>query len=67
MNSNRILVFRGEAHCKAEWARRVGLHPITLHYRLKGGWSLERALTEPVKNPWRGTAIAQGAKSTFAP
>ena len=44
---NVKLTFKGETRCTAEWARRAGLQPATLWRRLKHGWSVERALTEP--------------------
>lgn len=45
--SSRIIEFNGERHTLAEWARLKGLNTPTLHLRLKSGWTLERALTEP--------------------
>jgi hypothetical protein len=50
--SSRFIEFRGERKTMAEWARTVGLNQNTLHLRLSKGWSVERALTDPV----RGTA-----------
>jgi hypothetical protein len=45
---NRILEYNGEALCMAEWAERLGVRPQRIHARLKRGWSVARALTEPV-------------------
>lgn len=48
-SNNRTLTFNGETLCLAEWARRVGLNKMTLYHRVvHRGWSVERALTEPV-------------------
>jgi hypothetical protein len=47
---NRRLTFRGETATMAEWGRRVDISPVTLHMRLKRGWSVKRALTEPVRS-----------------
>jgi len=45
----------GETLVKAEWARRLGIAPNALDYRLEN-WSLCRALTEPPrKNRRRAT------------
>lgn len=44
--SNRIIEFQGERRTLAEWAEAIGLDVRTLHSRLVGGWSLERALTQ---------------------
>lgn len=41
--------FQGETLCQKDWARRYGLDDATFIARLKRGWSLERALTEPAK------------------
>ncbi len=43
----RFLTYKGETKCLAEWAEQVGLKGSTISRRLKRGWTLERALTEP--------------------
>lgn len=43
---NRLITFRGETLCLAEWAGRVGVLPKTLGKRIRK-WPLERALTTP--------------------
>lgn len=47
---NRMLTFNGETKCLSAWAEHAGIHGTLLSYRLKAGWSMERALTTPVKN-----------------
>lgn len=47
--SNRIISFEGETHTLAQWARIKGLKIVTLHMRLSYGWSVERALNQPLK------------------
>lgn len=42
---SRRITARGETHTLAEWARILGTKPVTLHMRLKRGWSVERALS----------------------
>jgi hypothetical protein len=44
---NHIVSFNGESLHLVDWAKKVGLYPGTLHYRLAVGWSVARALTEP--------------------
>lgn len=44
----RELIFQGKVMSLAAWAREVGLTAGTLRRRLKLGWSVERALTEPL-------------------
>lgn len=45
--STVFLNFRGETLCLADWAARIGISKEMLHYRLKAGWSPEKALTTP--------------------
>lgn len=47
--SSRFIEFRGERRTQAEWAEIIGVKVSTLHLRLKNGWSIERALTEPTR------------------
>lgn len=47
--SSRFLEFNGERLTIAQWARRSGIEVHALHMRLRKGWSIERALTEPKK------------------
>ncbi len=47
--SNHNITFNGHTHCIAEWAEKQGMNYQTLRQRIaKYGWSIERALTEPV-------------------
>lgn len=48
--NNRYLEYNGEIKTMMEWAEQVGIKYATLRYRLKRGWSVERALETPV-NP----------------
>lgn len=45
MRSNVNITHAGQTHCMAEWARRIGISKERLHWRLKNGWTIERALT----------------------
>ena len=47
--TNRFLIFHGETLTISQWARRLHVHFCTLQYRLRRGWSVERTLTEPVR------------------
>lgn len=44
---NVKLTFRGETHGLGQWAKIVGLNPTTLGHRIRSGWPVEMALTEP--------------------
>ncbi len=46
---NVMVTFQGETRCIAEWAERLNMNHETLFYRFKYGWSVERALTTPVR------------------
>lgn len=48
-SSNKLLSFSGETLCVAEWAERLGCAPSAIHDRLDDGWSVEDAVTKPVK------------------
>lgn len=43
----RLIEFNGERLPLAEWARRLGVRANSIVLRLKNGWPIERALTEP--------------------
>lgn len=45
--SNRIIRFLGRSQPMATWAEEFGITDKTLHYRLKSGWTVERAITTP--------------------
>ncbi len=47
--NNRIIKFNGEALCVTEWAERLGINTSTLFMRLEDGWTVERALTQPLQ------------------
>lgn len=43
----RLIEWNGEALTAGEWADRLGVARFTVEWRLKAGWPLARALTEP--------------------
>ena len=45
----RFLTFQGKTMCVSHWARELGMQQSTLSFRVRHGWSVERALTTPVK------------------
>lgn len=44
----RLLTVRGETLPLCEWARRVGCSAGLIHGRIADGWTVERAVTQPV-------------------
>jgi hypothetical protein len=49
----RLLTHAGETLSISQWARKTGIERVTLSKRLGRGWSVERALTDPVEEqPW---------------
>ncbi len=48
-SDNHRLTFRGETLCLTEWAQRIGIKKTTLLERIRRGWSIEDALTRPVR------------------
>jgi hypothetical protein len=49
--ANRMITFRGETLCMAEWSEKAGISYGTLSARIdRHGWPIDRALTTPVKS-----------------
>lgn len=48
MRSNKLLTFNSQTKTLSEWAQQFGLHHETILHRLNIGWSVQRALTEPL-------------------
>lgn len=46
---NVYYTYRGKTLTIAEWAKEIGMKYITLHERIKKGWSIEKALETPVR------------------
>ena len=44
-NSNVKITFNGITKIVSEWADELGISKFCIRYRLKAGWSIERALT----------------------
>jgi hypothetical protein len=44
LSTNRLITFRGETHCLAEWAELLGIPDSTLQNRLDRNWPLEQAM-----------------------
>ena len=50
ISTNRVLEYNGESKPMSAWAEEFGIHPRTLKNRLDSGWTVEKALTTPVKS-----------------
>ena len=46
-STNHYVTYKGKTQTIAQWAREFHIGSATLLYRLKAGWNIERALTEP--------------------
>ena len=46
---NILITFNGETMIVSDWARKIGLPVGRLSHRLRSGWSVERALTTPLR------------------
>lgn len=47
--NNKFISYNGETHTLAEWNRICGFTRGTIDGRLSKGWSVERAITTPIK------------------
>ncbi len=45
---NRLLIFKGQTRTLIEWSELTGLGESAIRHRLKRGWSIEKALTQPL-------------------
>ena len=45
----RFLELNGERLCMRDWSNRMGFSKTTIHYRLLRGWSVEKAITTPLR------------------
>lgn len=43
----RLITYRGKTQCIADWSIELGIKRKTIQGRLRRGWTVERALTEP--------------------
>jgi hypothetical protein len=49
LRSNRLVEFNNETLTAAQWAAKIGIAYHVLLGRLRAGWPVERALTQPVR------------------
>lgn len=49
--TNRLITHQGESLPLGMWAERVGLRRRTVEGRIRSGWTVERALSTPVRRP----------------
>jgi hypothetical protein len=47
--TSRFITHNNVSHTLAEWAKITNMQPGTLAYRLNSGWSINKALTTPVR------------------
>lgn len=47
--ANHVLEFNGQTKCLEEWAEEYGMSSRSLMSRLRLGWSVEKALTTPIR------------------
>lgn len=54
--NSHFLEYAGEMHTITEWAEKTGISKTTLRMRIQSGWTVEEALTKPIrfrKKGWR--------------
>ena len=47
--TTHFLTLEGTTLCMKDWSKKLGMNYGTLCHRIRSGWSVERALTTPVK------------------
>lgn len=47
--NNRRITYNDKTQCLSEWAEEIDICRVTISNRLKRGWSIEKALTTPVR------------------
>ena len=57
--TNKLIEYDGEIHTIAEWERKIGWLSRTLRDRLRHGWDVERAMTQPKKEKQHGQVTAR--------
>lgn len=53
---NRLITWKRRTQTMTDWSESTGIPFDTIGSRLKGGWSVERALTTPRQGGWDGAA-----------
>lgn len=48
--NNKLITFMGKTLCVSEWAEKIGIGALALGNRIRSGWSIERAFTEPLRS-----------------
>jgi hypothetical protein len=60
--TSRRIAHNGETKTLAEWAEVSGLNPLTLRIRIHAGWSMEDALSRPLRVTRRTRIEAESAR-----
>ena len=47
--SSALVTFKGKTQTLAKWSSEIGFSHDVIGYRLRSGWSVQRALTTPVR------------------
>ena len=55
--SSKFITYRGQSKLIIDWAKITGLNKNTIYYRLHTGWSIEDALTTPVRSTKNESAL----------
>lgn len=49
--NNRVIEYQGRKMILADWAKEMGINASVIRHRLDAGWTVEAALTKPIKGP----------------
>lgn len=56
--SNHLLEINGLTMCFSDWAKRIGINESSLRYRIARGWTGERLISGPRRNPYACRVVA---------
>lgn len=63
---NTFITFQGKTLCLAEWAERLGISASAISKRIGRGWSVEKALTDPLRGNNERLLTHEGSTRSIA-
>lgn len=64
--NNLFYEYLGKKKVLADWAAEYGINKLSLYYRIKRGWPIEKAITTPLDNRGRRSSRRKDTPPAFA-